>query len=426
MTYKKFFSLAKSKNITNIQIVEKTIKSSQIELINNRIDDYSDRYIISYDIKAEYNGKTVKASVESLNESIINLLIEKAIFTDSKYQDQYLDKRIIKNCDKKIKIDITNEIKILKNLYKLSTKYTQINSFNTSFNQTYQKIRIVNSKGLDISTDSCNYEFYVSVSASKNEEKVTYSNATLKVKKEEIYFEEIAKDAINKALMLLDQKRIETKKYDIILNSYVAYQIISNIANMLSSRSNRMKISCLSNKLNKKVFSDKLTIIEEPLSKKFPGYSVFDDEGTPTYNKTLIERGKIKQYLYNNNEAKLKNTLSTGNGYSNIETRNMYIKPGSNTKEALLTKLNNGLYIVDCMGAQGTAINQSSGNISLQVFGYIVKNGKISGGFCPVILSTTFKELLSNIKEIGKDLEFYSKSSGSPSMYIKDISIVAQ
>lgn len=40
--------------------------------------------------------------------------------------------------------------------------------------------------------------------------------------------------------------------------------ILSNFIDMLSATNIRQKISCLEGKLNEKVFSDKLTIIEDP------------------------------------------------------------------------------------------------------------------------------------------------------------------
>lgn len=426
MTYKKFFALSLEKGIEQIQITENTTESSQIKLINNRIDDYNDTYTICYNIKAQYNGKTVTASTELLDESIVDLLIFKAKETQSIYQDDYLDKKIIKIKKRKIEIDISEEIKKLKDLYYLATNHKEINNISMFFCQMYSKKRIINNKGLDISTDSMNYEFYINASAKKDGKVVSYDKSLLKSKKEEINFEKITENVIDKVLILLNQKLLETKKYNIIIDSSVANYITSHIASMLSAKNNRQKMSFLSDKLNKKVFSDKLTILEEPLNINFPGYSNFDNEGNKTYNKVLIEKGKIVQYLYNNSEAKIDNVSSTANGYTSITTRNMYIKPGDCSIEDLLKKLNNGLYIVDCMGAQGTAVNQSTGNISIQVFGFIVKKGKITNGFYPAILSTTFEELLSNIEEIGNDLEFYSKQSGCPSLYIKDISLAAQ
>ena len=110
-------------------------------------------------------------------------------------------------------------------------------------------------------------------------------------------------------------------------------------------------------------------------------------------------------------------------GYDSISTKNMYAILGKLSEEELLKKLDNGIYIADYMESGGTSINSVNGNISLQVFGFIVENGKFVSGIEPSILITTIYELLSNIDEISNNLQFTYTSSASPSMLIKNISI---
>src|SRR5699024_8731554 len=105
--------------------------------------------------------------------------------------------------------------------------------------------------------------------------------------------------------------------------STVMKSILSNFIDMLSATNIRQKISCLEGKLNEKVFSDKLTIIEDPKNEDYPGATIFDDEGTETEKKEIIKDGVLKTYLYNIKEAKEQNKKTTGNGYSSISTRNM-------------------------------------------------------------------------------------------------------
>ena len=192
---------------------------------------------------------------------------------------------------------------------------------------------------------------------------------------------------------------------------------------MLSAELIHQKKSCLVNKLNEKIFSEKINILEEPRNKDYPGYIVFDKEGTDTTNKEIITNGIIKTYLYDIKEAKIDNVKSTGNKYNGIAGRNMYIKPGDKSLSELFKEIDNGIYITHYMGSMGSSINESTGNISMQVFGYIIENGEIICGFEPAVLTSSIFELFTNVEEIGNDLQFIMKSSASPSIYIKDISI---
>lgn len=424
MTSKTFFQKAKAKGIENIQIVETTENTGQIELINKELETFEISNHIGYQIKAEYNGKTVKAASDYLDESILDTIIMKATYTDSKYQDDYLtDKTHNNKIDDMPQIDISNELDVLKELDDIRKDYPEVNSLTLSYSEIYEKKRIVNSNGVDIETACHLYEFVPEIVTKEKDSTTSYDRVYLKTNKNSLNMKDNLIKDIKMALKQAKKEKLKTKKYDIIVDSTVMKSILSNFIDMLSAINIRQKISCLEGKLNEKVFSDKLTIIEDPKNEDYPGATIFDDEGTETEKKEIIKDGVLKTYLYNIKEAKEQNKKTTGNGYSSISTRNMYIKPGDKTLEEMMKKLKNGIYITDCMGSMNTAINPNTGNISLQIFGFIIENGEIKCGFEPSVMTTTIFELLSNIEEIENQVTFIKQSVGSPCLLVKDISI---
>ena len=106
---------------------------------------------------------------------------------------------------------------------------------------------------------------------------IAYDRSVLATDKNDINFEEVTKDVINKTLIQTEREKLENKKYNLIIDTTAAGEIISHLIGMLSSSSVRVNVSCLGDKLNKKVFSNKLTVVEEPLNKDYPGYRLFDD-----------------------------------------------------------------------------------------------------------------------------------------------------
>jgi PmbA protein len=423
MNYQEFFKSAEKKNIKKIQITEKTTIQSDVEITNGKIISYNDYNQVKYNIKAEYNKKTVKVCTEYLSDEILDLIITKALSTDSEYNDDYLiNKEIIKK-EKELDFDIATEVRKLKELDNIRNNYNDLSKLTTYFSENFTNTRIINNSAVDISTNSHLCTFVVEAIVEKDNDTTNFDSKVIEVDKSAIDFKKVTEETINKAIILSNKSKVETKKYNVILDSSVSSKIISHLGNMLSATNIRNKVSCMENNLDCKIFSDKLTIIEEPTNKKFPGYRLFDDEGTLTYKKTVVEEGKLKTQFYDIKEALLINSKSTGNGYQSISTRNMYVVPGKNNDQELIKKLNNGIYITDYMGASGTSINTVNGNISLQIFGFIVKNGEIISGIEPAIMTTTIFELLSNIDEISKDLKFTMTSTASPSLLIKDISI---
>ena len=65
---------------------------------------------------------------------------------------------------------------------------------------------------------------------------------------------------------------------------------------------------------------------------------MFDDEGTKTCKKEIVNKGEIKTFLYDIKEAKLKNVQPTGNRFEGISTRNMYVLPGKKTDQELFAE----------------------------------------------------------------------------------------
>ena len=125
------------------------------------------------------------------------------------------------------------------------------------------------------------------------------------------------------------------------------------------------------------------------------------NEGTTTYKKTIIDKGVLKTYLYNNREALLDKTKSTGNGYNGIGVNNFILLPGKKTEEDLLKELGDGLYISQYFSTGGTTLDGVTGDFSAQITGSIVKDGKKKETFETSILTTTIYELFSNIEVIG-------------------------
>lgn len=423
MNAKDFFQRAKEKGITKIQITEKQSIHSSAKIIDGKLESFDDDNNVSFDIKAEYQGKTVKTTSNYLEEDILDVIILKATTTDTKYEDDYLETKNPIEKKEMLDFDISNEIKILKKMDKLKEKYQEVQKLTSFFSESYTNTRIINSNGVDISTDSHLCKLAVEAIIEKDGKFTSFDRQLLATCKTTIDFEKFTQDVIEKAIIQSNQEKITTQKYDILLDSSAAGQIISHLVNMLSATNIRNKVSCLEKKLNQEIFSKKLTIIEDPTNSNYPGYRLFDDEGTSTYKKTIIEKGVLKSFLYDVKEAKIENIPSTGNGYQNINTRNMYVKPGRKSLENLMKEMQDGIYIVDYMGASNTAINTATGDISIQIFGFIIKNGKIITGIEPAIMTTTIFELLSNIEAIGNDLNFMNIVSASPSLFIKNISL---
>ena len=425
MNYNEFFILGKEKGLDNIQITATTVESIEIEFIYEKLENYINTNHTNYSIKAEKNKKTETLTSDYLDKDIIDLLLFKIDNTDTFYENEYIEKKEIKDNNRFIEVDADREFNILKDIYKNKNKDNRISKITAAYEDSYIKTEIINSNGAKLETSSHNYLFYIDVLVEDDKNSISYDKQVLKTNKEEIDFENIVNSTLEEALLMINKEDLETKKYNVILSNKVASRILSHLEDMLNQQNIRTKTSCMCSKLNKEIFNNLITIIEDQPNEKLPGYRLFDDEGTETKKKMIVENGILKSYFSNIKEAKINNIKSTGNGYGSISTRNMFINPSNTTNQDIFKELKNGIYITDYMGASNTSISATTGNISLQIFGFIIEDGKIKSGFNPCIMTTSIFELFNNVKLIGDTLEFTNTKAASPILLIENISVAS-
>ena len=425
MNYNEFFILGKEKGLDNIQITATTVESIEIEFIDEKLENYINTNHTNYSIKAEKNKKTETLTSDYLDKDIIDLLLFKIDNTDTFYENEYIEKKEIKDNNRFIEVDADREFNILKDIYKNKNKDNKISKITAAYEDSYIKTEIINSNGAKLETSSHNYLFYIDVLVEDDKNSISYDKQVLKTNKEEIDFENIVNSTLEEALLMINKEDLETKKYNVILSNKVASRILSHLEDMLNQQNIRTKTSCMCSKLNKEIFNNLITIIEDQPNEKLPGYRLFDDEGTETKKKMIVENGILKSYFSNIKEAKINNIKSTGNGYGSISTRNMFINPSNTTNQDIFKELKNGIYITDYMGASNTSISATTGNISLQIFGFIIEDGKIKSGFNPCIMTTSIFELFNNVKLIGDTLEFTNTKAASPILLIENISVAS-
>ena len=424
MKIKEFLNLTKSKGIAETQITINSTSEIEIKTLNDRMKENFTNINEKYRILSKIDDKYVDVSANYLSEELIDLLILKANNLEVSYEEEFVQKNIDGENSSDFSFDTKKELQELLDLDNLrKEKYPLIEYVSGYYGIIKEKTRIINTLGIDINTESTNYILYISVSAKKDKRTESNEDVVYTTNKSEIKIKKLAQEVMQVAEDSLEKQVISSNKYLTVLSSEFLSNILSRMIPLFSSEQIRKKASCFENKLNKKIFSDKITIIEDPLNKDMPAYTLFDYEGTKTEKKNLIENGILRTYLYNNKEARLIKGKSTGNGYSSISVRNMYIKPGRKAKEELISQVKDGLYIRKYQESGGTTVNPTTGIISVQVFGSIIKEGKLIKDFEPCVLTINLFDLFSNVVEIGNDLEYKTGITAAPSMIVDNVSI---
>jgi len=212
----------------------------------------------------------------------------------------------------------------------------------------------------------------------------------------------IGRESAKKVISRLGAKSISTRKCPIILTPELSVGLFSSFLSAINGNNIYKKNSFLRDFINKKVFSDHISISEQPNLKEGLGSRPFDSEGVITSDKLIVEDGVLNTYLLDTYSASQLSLKSTGNsGYSNI-----LINSTKPMMSNLVESIDNGILVTELMGS---GANMLTGDYSRGAFGYLIENGKISYPVTNFTIASNMIEMFKNIEEIGNDYYLNSK-----------------
>ncbi len=405
------------------EIFHEATSTTRYYYINQRIDDITSKYINGIGFTLSKGDKKFYASTSNLEES--NNIIEKlgSNFPTRKYKDitltenSYVTNKNYNNYDKDFR----------KNLFE------KINSFCRSFDkritqveitllEKIQNVTIINDESIK-KEDRLHTRIAVSLIAKEKDK--TASNAYSPGFAADYSFlndinlEEKLKETCEILLEKLNTVSFEGGKMPVIIGpGFGAVIFHEACGHAMESYSIINKTSVLTNKLNKKVANEKVTIIDDGTYENLYGTTTIDDQGEETRKNILIKDGILVNYLTDKIDAKLLNSKSTGSGrrenytYSSISRmNNTYLVPGNDKIEDMIKSISYGLYATK-MG--GGSVSPNTGEFNFTVsFGYIIKDGKITKPIQNVALIGNTLEILNNVEMISEDLDFGPGVCGS-------------
>ncbi|PIU83893.1 MAG: hypothetical protein COS68_01625 [Elusimicrobia bacterium CG06_land_8_20_14_3_00_38_11] len=393
-------------------------------------------------IKIIKDGKAGSAYTNNFNEQATDALISSAL-KNSEFlqQDKYVSLAFPSKTPPRCELDICDnsfgkepldkKIALIKKMESIALANNKIkNVIRVVYSESLGETHIMNSNGLELSTRGTVFSYGISCVASAGEEIQVGGESKVTRILEEIDFETVTDEAVKNSVDLLGAKKIKTGNYSVVFNQNVACEFLAILDSSFSAYSVQKNVSLLSEKLNKKVCSDKLDIIDDGTLAGGVATSSFDDEGIPTQKTVLIEKGMLKNYLYDLYTANKDNVKSTGNssrsysGISRPAPTNIYIQKGNfSFNELLLHLAGGGLLITETMGMHNA--DAVSGEFSVGVNGFFIENGIKKFPVHGITIAGNILDLFGSVVCVGNDLKFYG-SVGSPSLLINRLSVAGE
>ena len=434
---------ALSKGATEAEVYVQKSRTIQVEFAEE-IESFRVTESIGMSLRVALGKKIAMYSTSILNEDEILEAADRAVKIAKVAQEdpdwRHLNKRFgstpvegyydetIKDLSYEEIIDaLTSAVVGMKEYDKRVTPTRGILGISTS------KISVMNSYGEECERKETNVTVWMRAKAEDSGKKGTGTEYQQTRFWREINFRNLAIKTAEKVVNFLEAKPIPSGKMSTVIRN----QIFANILGViLSGPINADWVqkgrSPLSNKLETQIASENITIVDDGTVKGGWLTRPFDDEGHPTQRTIIVEKGVLKNYIYDTYTALKENRKSTGNALRRRywmapqpSPSNLILQPGKTSVEEMIKETDRGIYVEETIGEWLS--NPVSGNLNATVtHGYLIENGEFKEPIKGVVIAGNFYELLKGgIEIIGNDLRNVG-GNYSPTVKIAELTIAGK
>ncbi len=410
----KLYSIIRSCGLdaqSEINVVEDRECSLKIEKGAFKGADIIDSKTVT--IRSIYNGRSSSVSASIVSYDEIKNLLEKAYklakngSSDTQSRFSWKRHKKIKESFSRKILDVdVNDIKTkLLDSSKKVASFDKVHSVSAWLEYSDSKLSAANSSGIKGDWRSSYSAAYSNIVAKEGDEQASDSQYDEALDPYGLHLDKIFEKCAKLAVNMLNAQRAPTFKGSVLISPKTASYLIKAFAGAMGGEGILKKTSFLTGMLHKNVASKLIKLSENPYVKGSPFNRSFDDEIMPTLGKDLIKDGVLKTYLHNIYSAEKMHQKPTGNGFegvgSFIGTTNLLLKRGQSSTEKLLSKIKQGVYLLDT----GDRPNMATGDLSAMVSeGYYIESGEEKYPLKETMIGINMIDLMKNVIAVGSEV----------------------
>lgn len=223
---------------------------------------------------------------------------------------------------------------------------------------------------------------------------------------------EIGRDAARRALSRLGAKKGDSAVLTMAVENRAAGRLPGFLLGPLSGGALQQKRSFLEGKLGEAIASPMVTLVDDPLVPKGFGSRLFDGEGIAAKRMPVLEAGVLKAYYVDTYYGKKLGMAPTTAGPSNVVWT-----LGEKDQAALLGEMKEGILVTGFLGGNSNGL---TGDFSLGVQGFRVRDGKIAEPVGEMNISGNHLDLWKRLVAVGNDPYPYS-SMKTPTLVFEGV-----
>src|SRR5262245_1648213 len=222
--------------------------------------------------------------------------------------------------------------------------------------------------------------------------------------------EQFAREAARQALVNLEASPAPAGTMTVVLGpGWPGILLHEAIGHGLEGDFNRKRTSAFTDRIGTRVASELCTVVDDGTLAGRRGSLNVDDEGTPTGRTVLIERGILRGYLQDRQNAALMGMPLTGNGrresFAHLpmpRMTNTFMLAGEDAPEDVIRSVDRGLYAVSFGGGQ---VDITSGKFVFSASeAYLIEDGRVGRPVRDATLIGNGPDVLTRISRVGADL----------------------
>lgn len=232
-----------------------------------------------------------------------------------------------------------------------------------------------------------------------------------------LYYDKLVKSgigvkALERVLQKLGQRKAASGKYTMVVDPMNSSRLLSPVVEALYGSMLQQKNSFLLDKMNTKIGSDLLNLMDEPHLIGARGARYFDKEGVATERRPVFENGVLKTYFIDTYNSKKMEVAPT------IDSPSLLVlKPGDKDMNGLVGDVQKGILVT---GFNGGNSNSSSGDFSYGIEGFLIENGKLTQPVNEMNVTGNMVSLWASLVAVGNDPRL-SSSWRIPSLVFEDV-----
>jgi len=345
-------------------------------------------------------------------------------------------------CDKKIEnISGNQAIDLANTMINSATNDKRITAVSGSLNLVSEKIKIVNNNGLNCEDEATYIAGTINAESTTGSSPVSGIGDMSSRTMNGFNAESVGREAAEMCVGSINPQTCEPEIYSIIFEPYAIGEMLAYVfASNFNLKTYSEKRSCFADKIGEKIAAESFSLIDDPHRPEGIGSKPFDDEGTLTIPRPLIDRGIFSGtfsdsfYAFKEDQETTGNASRAGSPVGRSAQpipfpapHNLMVSGHGTSKEDMIKDTKKGLLVGRLWYTY--AVNPEQGDFSCTARSgiRIIENGGIKSPGKSVRIVHNLPVLLQNISSIGNDtrnvLNWHSLPTVTPSVKVDGIKV---